>query len=70
MIYYSDMDEDIREITNKISELGYYFDNPKEVATLWKEYSNGVCAQWLVVYDMTLRHFAEWLKENKEIEYL
>lgn len=68
MIYYSDMEKDIKEITDAMSELGYYFDSPKEVATLWKEFSREFLAQWFVVDNISVRHFADWLKENKEIE--
>ena len=68
MIYYSDMDKDIKEITDTMSELGYYFDSPKEVATLWKEFSEEFFAQWFVVNIDSIRYFIEWFKNNKEVE--
>ena len=67
MIYYSDMDEDIRTIEIETSKLGYYFDSPKEISDLWKEFSDDFFAQWFVVNNTSIRHFVDWLDDHKEI---
>lgn len=69
MIYYSEMENDIREITDYANKHGYYFDSPKEVSCLWERFSNYYWEPWLGHDEGTLEKFIDWL-EYEEVESL
>lgn len=54
--------DDLEKIRNSVPELR--FDSIWSIGPLWEEYSETVCAAWLIVDGASIRDFRTWLNKD------
>lgn len=64
IVFNKEKGNDVKEVIDKSSLYGVFWNNPKEAIKWWERFCEHNCASWLSPTEETIKEFYEFVREK------